>query len=86
MFATISYSVRETNILRSVFISSVPSKVIITVIQFMSLGLIIFRALLRAHFAPRPKSRAKVSRSQAQNIVMPANIDPIVLSREESTL
>ena len=45
----------------------------------MFLGIIIFWALLRAHFNPRLTARAKMSLSRAQNIFMPANINSIVL-------
>ena len=65
----------------SVFISSMPSKVIIIIIiVFMFLGLNIFRALLRAHFSPR--LAAKMSLSRAQNIFRPANINSIVIVNE----
>ena len=63
----------------SVFILSMPSKVIIIVIEFMFLGINMFWALLRAHFNPRLTARAKMSLSRAQNIFMPANINSIVL-------
>ena len=63
----------------SVFILSVPSKVIIIVIEFMFLGINMFWALLRAHFNPRLTARAKLSLSRAQNIFMPVNINSIVL-------
>ena len=56
-----------------------PSKVIIIIIEFMFLGINIFWALLRAHFNPRLKARAKMSLSRAQNIFMPENINSIVL-------
>ena len=56
-----------------------PSKVTIIVIEFMLLGINIFWALLRAHFNPHLTARAKMSLSRAQNIFMPANINPIVL-------
>ena len=56
----------------SVFIFSVPSKVIVIVIECMFLGLNIFWALPRAHFK-------KVSLSLAQDIFMPANINSIAL-------
>ena len=52
---------------------------IIIVIEFMFLGINIFWALLRAHFNPRLKARAKLSLSRAQDIFMPANINSIVL-------
>ena len=58
----------------SVFIFSMPSKVIIIVIQFMFLGINIFWALLRAHFNPRPTAQ-----SRAQNMFLPANINSTVL-------
>ena len=83
---TFPYITGERNILQtrfvvifSVFILSIPSKVIIIVIQFMFLGINIFWALLRAHFNPRLMAQAKMSLSQAQNIFMPANINSIVL-------
>ena len=76
----------ERNILQTVllsffsgFIFSLPSEVIIIVIQFMFLGINIFRALLRAHFNPCPTAWTKMSQSRAQNIFMPANINSIVL-------
>ena len=59
----------------SVFISSMPSKVITIVIEFMFLGINIFWALLRAHFNPRLTARAQMTLSRAQNIFMPANIN-----------
>ena len=62
-----------------VFIFSMPSKVIIIVIEFMFLGINIFWALLRAHFNPRLTAGAKMSLSRAQNIFMLANINSIVL-------
>ena len=61
------------------FIFSMPSKVIIIVIEFMFLGINIFWALLRAHFNPRLTARAKMGLSRAQNIFVPANINSIVL-------
>ena len=63
----------------SVFVSSVPSKVIIIVIEFMFLGINIFWALLRAHFNPCLTAWAKMSLSRAQNIITLANINSIVL-------
>ena len=45
----------------------------------MFLGINIFWTLLRAHFNPRLKARAKMSLSRAQNIFMPANINSFVL-------
>ena len=62
-----------------VIIFSMPSKVIIIVIDFMFLGKNIFWALLRAHFNPHLSARAKMSLSRAQNIFMPANINSIIL-------
>ena len=49
----------------------------IIAIQFMFLGKSIFWALPRAHFNPRLTARAKISLSQAQNIIyfMPTNIN-----------
>ena len=63
----------------SVFILSMPSKVIMIVIEFMFLGINIFWAPLRAHFNPRLTARAKMSLSRAQNLFMPANMNSIVL-------
>ena len=63
----------------SVFILSMPSKVIIIVIEFMFLGINMFWALLRAHFNPRLTARAKMSLSRAQNIFMPTNVNSIGL-------
>ena len=73
------YSLDRFVVIFSVFILSMPSKVIIIVIEFMFLGINIFWALLRAHFNPRLTARAKMSLSRAQNIFMPANINSIVL-------
>ena len=69
------YSSDRFVVIFSVFILSMPSKVIITVIEFMFLGINIFWALLKAHFNPRLKAPAKMSPSRAQNIFMPANIN-----------
>ena len=81
---TFSYSISEINILQtvllkifSVFIFSMPSKVIIIVNQFMFLGIDIFCALLRANSDPHLTARAKMSR--AQNIFMPNNINSIII-------
>ena len=63
----------------SLFIFSMPSKVIIIVIEFIFLGINIFWALLGAHCNPRLTARAKMSLSRAQNIFMPANMNSIVL-------
>ena len=64
-----AYSAGQGNILQtvllsffSVFILSIPSKVVIIVIEFMFLG--IFWALLRAHFNPRLTAQAKMSLSR----------------------
>ena len=73
------YSSDCFDVIFSVFILSVPFKVIIIVIEFMFLGINMFWALLRAHFNPRLTARAKMSLSRAQNIFMPANINSIVL-------
>ena len=74
------YSSDRFVVIFSVFILSMPSKVIIIiVIEFMFLGINIFWALLRAHFNPRLTARAKMSLSRAQNIFMPANVNSIVL-------
>ena len=82
-----SYSVVERNILQtvplsiffSVFIFSMPSKVVIRMVtQFMSLATNIFWALSKAHFNPRLTARAKMSQSWAQNIFMPATINSII--------
>ena len=45
----------------------------------MFLGINVFCALLRAHFNPCLVAQAKMGMSQAQNIFMPANINPTVL-------
>ena len=78
---TFPYITDERNfvVIFSVFILSMPSKVIIIVIEFMFLGINTFRALLRAHFNSCLTARAKMSLSQAQNIFMPTNINSIVL-------
>ena len=68
----------------SVFISSMPSKVIIIVIEFMFLGINIFWALLRAHFNPPLTARAQMTLSRAQNIFMPANINSAGLLNEKA--
>ena len=73
------YSSYRFVVIFSVFIPSMPSKVIIIVIEFMFLGINIFWALLRANFNPPLMARAKMSLSRAQNIFMPANINSIVL-------
>ena len=73
------YSSDRFIVIFSVFILSMPSKVITIVIEFMFLGINIFWALLRTHFNPRLTARAKMSLSRAQNIFMPANINSIVL-------
>ena len=80
---TFSHSAGEKNILRSVlllffsvFISSMPSKVILIVIEIMFLGINMFWALLRVILA----RAAKMSLSRTQNIFyMPANINSIVI-------
>ena len=56
-----------------------PSKMILIVIEFMSLGINIFWAILRAHFNPGLVARAKMNPSRAQNIFMPKNINSIVI-------
>ena len=61
-----------------VFIFSFPSKVIIIVIEFMLLDINMFYVLHRAHNPPLD-ARAKTSLSRAQNIVIPVNINYIVL-------
>ena len=63
----------------SVFIFSMPSNVIIIVIEFIFLGIKILRALLRAHFNPRLTARAKMSLCRAQNIFVPTNTNSSVL-------
>ena len=68
----------------SVFISSMPSKVIIIVIEFMFLGINIFWALLRAHFNPPLTARAQMTLSRAQNIFMPANINSAGLLNQKA--
>ena len=63
----------------SVFILSMPSKVIMIVKQFMFLGINIFWALLRARLNPCFTARAKMSLSRAQNMfMMSANINSVV--------
>ena len=80
-----SYSVAKRNILQTVlsffpgFIFSMPSKVIIIVVNFMFLGINIFWTLLRAHFNPRLTARAKMRLTRAENIFMPKKINSIVL-------
>ena len=61
------------------FFFTMPSKVIIIVIEFIFLDKNIFWALLRAHFNPRQTARGKMRLSRAQNMVMPANINSVVL-------
>lgn len=46
----------------------------------MFLGINVFCALLRAHFNPCLVAQAKMGMSQAQNIFMPANINPTVIT------
>ena len=76
-----SFSVGERNILQTVswsifgvFNFSMPSKVIIRVIQFMFLSINMFWVLLRAHFKTRLTARAKIILSRAQNTLMPKKI------------
>ena len=83
---TFPYIAGEKNILQtvllsffSVFILSMPSKVIIIEIELMFLGINLFWALLRAHFNTHLMAWAKTSLGRAQNIFMPANIHSIVL-------
>ena len=59
--------------------SSLPSKVIVIVIRFMSVGLNTLRAHLRAHFYPQLAATAKIGLSMAQNIFMRASINSSVL-------
>ena len=73
------YALDRFVVIFSVFILSMPSKVIIIVIEFMFLGINMFWALLRAHFNPRLTARANMSLSRAEKIFMPANINSIVL-------
>ena len=84
---SLSYSIGEGNIVQTVllpflsaFSFSMPSKVMILVIQSMFLGVNIFSTLPRAHFNPRLTARAKISLSQAQNIFMPANINFLIMA------
>ena len=51
-----------------VFIFSMPSKVIITVIELMFLGVNMFWAPIRAHFNSRLAAWAKMRLNRAQNI------------------
>lgn len=67
-----------------IFIFSVSFKVTMIVIEFMYLGRNMFWGLLRAHFYRRLAARAKKSLRRAQNIFIPANINPIVLLFEFS--
>ena len=83
---TFSYSIGEINILQtvllkffSVFIFSMPSKVIIIVNQFMFLGINIFCALVKANSDPHLTAWAKMSLSRAQNTFMPNNINSIII-------
>ena len=83
---TFSYSVGVRNILQTALLSIFCSFYFLNALQsdnnsniVMFLGINIFWALLRAHFNPRLTTRAKMSRSRAQNIFMPANINSIVL-------
>ena len=62
------YSLDHFVVIFSVFILSMPSKVIIIVIEFMFLGINMFWALLRAHLNPHLTAWAKMSLSWAQNI------------------
>ena len=62
-----------------VFIFSMPSKVIVIVIQLMFLGINIFRGLLRGHFNPHLTARAKMSLIRGHNSFMSAKINSIVL-------
>ena len=56
-----------------------PSKMIIIVIDSLFFGMNIFWALLRAHFNHHQMAWIKMSLSQAQNIIIPVNINSIVL-------
>ena len=58
-------------------------EVIIIVTELMFLGINMFLALLRAHFNPR-YARAKMILSRARNIFMPANVNSIVISLQQS--
>jgi len=58
----------------SVFVFSMPFKMIIIATEFIFLGINIFWTLLRAHINPHLTAQAKTSLSRAQNIFMPANI------------
>ena len=59
-----------------------PSKMILIVTQFMFLRINTFRALLRANFNPRQTACAKMCLSRAQIILMPADINSIVVLNE----
>ena len=63
----------------SVFVFSVPSKVMIIGKQFMFMGISIFWALLRAHFNPRLTAAVKMSLSRPENVFMSPNINSIAL-------
>ena len=56
-----------------------PSKVIIIATKFMFLGINMFWALFGAHFSSGLEVQAKTSLTQAQNLLMPANINSVVL-------
>ena len=82
--STFSYSVGERNILQTVslffsfyFLSDLQSDNNSNRVYVLEHKYIL--ALLRAHFNPRLTARAKMSLSGAQNILMPAIINPIVL-------
>ena len=63
-----------------VFIFSFPSKVIIIVIEFMLLDINMFYVLHRAHNPPLDaRAKTLTSLSRAQNIVIPVNVNYIVL-------
>ena len=66
--------------------SKIPSKVIITVIQFGLLVINIFWALLRPHFSPRLTAGAKITLSRAQNKFIPGDVNSTVSLRAFGTL
>ena len=84
---TFSHSASEKNIVQSgllsffsVFIFSMPSKVILIVIEFVLEHNYVLGPS-QTHFSPRLAARAKMSLSRAQNIFTPANITLLLYSR-----
>ena len=79
------YSSDRFVVIFSVFILSMPSKVIIIVIEFMFLGINIFCALLRAHFNPRLTARAKMCLSRGPKHIYAREHNSIVLLSHTSS-